>query len=443
MTNQLRFLIALTAAASGLALMAQPTRVAASWQVGRSEAALLPTSQAQVAGVFLPTLSNVANPSLAVDRAGGIHMAFEPVSGSASHRMPVQYGYCAANCMRRESWRVAVIGDAGLPGSEVRLALTASGKPRLMWFSQPDWRKDGEHLFASCDRACTQAANWRAVAVATDSVGEGEGRYFALDADDNPHFLYSSSRPDHQGAFHRYCLSFCLSAQNWREQKISDNYLLGAFSLAFDARNRLRLALSAEQNGRKGLVFVICESECNTIANWKVTALMQLGNEYDLSLRLDAAGRPRLAVYAGNSGVSGEEKRLHYLQCDSDCHLFTNWTRSTVGLAEGEGGNLDLLLDDQSRPHMVVADSAYLPKRISLVTCSSRCSTSRPAWQRREIEDAEKVSARLCSVGYAYIGKRPALAWLGASRLLVAHGVENKCLGHDTSVHLVRLTAVN
>lgn len=171
--------------------------------------------------------------------------------------------------------------------------------------------------------------------------------------------------------------------------------------------------------------------------------MMQLGDEYDFSLRLDDAGRLRLAVYAGNSGVSGEEKCLHYFQCDSDCHLFTNWTRSAVGLAEGEGGNLDFLLDDQLCPRMVLADSAFLPKRISLVTCSSRCDTSRPAWQRREIEDAEKVSARLCSVGYAYIGKRPALAWLGADRLLVAHGVENKCLGHASSVHLVRLTAAN
>lgn len=441
--NRRHVSIVATALAGWLSLIAQPAGLAAARPVERLESAISAVSQAQAAGVFLPTLSNVVHPSLAVDSAGGIHMAFEPISGSSGSRMPVQYGYCAADCLRRESWRVVVVGDAGLPGGEVRLALTTSGKPRLMWFSQPDWRKDGQYLFASCDRACTQAANWRSVVVATDSVGEGEGRYFALDADDNPHFLYTNSNADHQGAFHRYCLASCLSAQNWREQKISDNFLLGAFSLAFDARNRLRLALSAEQNGQRGLVYVTCEVDCTAVANWKASALMQLGDEYDLSLRLDAAGRPRLAVYTGNSGVSGEEKRLHYFQCNSDCHLFTNWTRSAVGLAEGEGGNLDLLLDGQSRPHMVVADSAFLPKRISLVTCSSRCDTSRPMWQQREVENAEAVSARLCSVGYAYIGKRPALAWLGANRLLVAHGVENKCLGHTTSIHLVRLTAVN
>lgn len=432
-----------TALAGWLALMAWPAGLAASLNMQRLVSAASPAVQEQPAGIFLPTLSNVAHPSIAVDRAGGIHMAFEPVSGAAGHHMPVQYGYCASNCMRRESWRVIVIGDAGLPGAEVRLALTTTGKPRLLWFSQPDWRKDGQYLFASCDRACAEAGNWHSIAVATDSVGAGEGRYFALDADDNPHFLYTNSQPDHQGAFHRYCLASCLSAQNWREQKISGNFLLGAFSLAFDAQNRLRLALSAEQNNQRGLFYITCEVKCISLANWKITALMRLGNEYDLSLRLDDAGRPRLAVYAGNSGVSGEEKRLHYLWCNNACHLFSNWTRSVVGLAEGEGGNLDFVLDGQSRPHLVVADSAFLPKRISLVECGSRCDTPSPVWRRREIEDDESVSARLCSVGYAYIGKRPTLAWFGANQLLVAHGIENKCFGRETSIHLVRLTAVN
>jgi hypothetical protein len=183
-----------------------------------------------------------------VDGAGGIHLALEPVSVAADGRLPVQYAYCATDCLRREGWQVVAVGDAGLPGAEVRLALAATGKPRLLWFAQKDWRKEGQYLFASCDRACTRAANWRSVAVATDSVGEGEGRYFALDANGNPHFLYTSTQTGHTGAFHRYCLGSCLSAQNWREQKVGDGSLFGSFSLAFDAQNRLRLALSAEKN---------------------------------------------------------------------------------------------------------------------------------------------------------------------------------------------------
>ena len=399
--------------------------------------------QTQVAGLFLPTLSNVAHPSIAVDQAGGIHMAFEPVSPAASGRLLIQYAYCAADCLRQESWQIIAVGDAGLPGAEVRLLLTATGKPRLFWFAQQDWREDGQYFFASCERSCSQTANWRSIAVATDSVGEGAGDYFTLDADGNPHFLYTSTQSDHTGAFHRYCLGACLLAQNWQEQQISDNYLLGSFTLAFDMQNRLRLAVAAEANGQSGLVYVTCEVQCNTVVNWQFTTLIALGSELDLSLRLDARGHPRIAVYTGNSEVQGEEKHLYYFQCNNACHLVTNWVRSNVGLADGEGGNLSLLLDQQSHPHLVVADSAFLPKQLSYVYCSRRCDTSSPVWQRREIENAETVSARLCSVGYAYIGKRPTLAWRNANHLLIAHGIENKCLGDKTAIHLARLTTVD
>jgi len=444
MTNWYRMSVVLTVISGWFLLVSWPLAIHAAPPAGQQYVvASSPALQTQAAGVFLPTLSNVAHPSIAVDDAGSIHMAFEPVSPAAGGRLPVQYAYCAADCLRRESWQIIAVGEAGLPGAEARLVLTATGKPRLLWFAQRDWRTDGQYLFASCDRDCTRAANWHSVAVATASIGEGEGDYFALDADGNPHFLYTGTQTDHTGAFHRYCLASCLSAENWREQQISDNYLLGSFSLAFDAQNRLRLALSAENNGQSGLFYITCDAQCTSVANWQATVLIRLGSELDLSLRLDAAGHPKLAVYTGNSGVQGEEARLYYFQCNNECHLFANWTQSNVGLAEGEGGNLGLLLDGQSRPHMVVADSAFLPKQLSHVYCSSRCDTSRPVWQRREIEDAETVSARLCSVGYAYIGKRPALAWHSAGGLLIAHGVENKCLGDDTAIHLARLVAMD
>lgn len=442
MNNRYRTSVILIVTGGWFLLIIWPLAGHAAPPAAQQEIAPAPVLQTGASGVLLPTLSNVAHPSVAVDSAGGIHMAFEPVSPAADGRLPAQYAYCAANCLNRESWQVIAVGDAGLPGSEVRLVLTATGQPRLLWFAQRDWRTDGHYLFAACDSACTRAANWRSVTVATESVGEGEGRHFTLDADGNPHFLYTSTQTGHSGAFHAYCLASCLSAQNWREQKISDNYLLGSFSLAFDAQNRLRLALSSENNGQTGLVYVTCDVQCTAVANWQATALIQLGNELDLSLRLDAAGRPRLAVYTGHSGVQGEEKRLYYFQCNNECHLFTNWTQSNVGLAEGEGGNVDLLLDGQSRPHLVVADSAFLPKQVHYVYCSSRCDTSRPVWQRRMVEDGDAVAGRICSVGYAYIGKRPALAWRDANRLLVAHGVEARCLGRDTTIHLVRLTMI-
>lgn len=95
--------------ASWLLLMVWPAGFAASVGAQRIVFTLAPASQAQAAGVFLPTLSNVVHPSLAVDGAGGIHMAFEPVSGSRGARMPVQYGYCAADCLRRESWKVVAV----------------------------------------------------------------------------------------------------------------------------------------------------------------------------------------------------------------------------------------------------------------------------------------------------------------------------------------------
>lgn len=250
------------------------------------------------AASYLDSLSNVAHPSLAVDPRGGVHLALEPVSPAAEGGLPVQYAYCAATCLTNARWQVIRVGEAGLPGSEVRIRLNHAGQPRLLWFYQANWREEGTYLYAACDANCTQPANWQSVAVARDTVGPGEGRYFALDRQGNPRFFYTSSETGHSGTFYRYCLGSFLSAGSWREVQVSDSVLLGAFWLAFDAQNRLHVALSAEQEERSALIYLTCAAACQTAAQWQVAALGPLGVGYDFSLQLDAAAA-RLPASAG------------------------------------------------------------------------------------------------------------------------------------------------
>jgi hypothetical protein len=396
---------------------------------------LAPMQQISVAGYPVGGLGDVRNPSVAVDGQGGVHLAMEPVSPPIGEDgLPVQYGYCAAHCMEDENWQVIRVGEAGLEGSEVRIRLNSAGKPRLVWFFQSDWRQDGVYLYASCDNNCTQPANWQTLPLALDSVGPSEGRYFALDRQGNPHLLYSTSSSEHQGTFYLYCLGSCLSASSWREVKLSDNYLWGAFSLAFDSQNRIHLAVSIEQENETLLWYLFCATSCEATSNWQAAPLAPLGVGLEFGLQLDGLDRPRIAVFTGALDDEQVADKLYYLWCDSQCLMGKQWNILNMGLAAGEGGHMDFVLDRQGRPHFVVASSLYLPDEFNYLYCSSQCD-SNPVWQRHRIEEGGGTSC------YWYVGKRPAMAWNGGE-LLVAYGDEGRCMGQDKSRESVGLVGL-
>lgn len=399
--------------------------------------AVVAGSPSNDASIFLPVLNSVANPSIAVDQAGGIHLAFEAVKAK-NGRTPILYGYCATNCLLTTNWQIISIGDAGArPDSEVRLALTAAGKPRLLWFYSIDADLHGRYIFASCEQNCTQLANWQGLPVADIQGLPTGGRYFALDGQGNPHFFYTSILDNHTGAFYRYCLNSCLVLQNWREQQINDNFQLSAFSLAFDARNRLRLAVGVGDGRQRALFYLTCDSQCTSIENWQGVRLDPFGTDGNLSLRLDAEGCPRLAVYSGYFGDGQPENFLYYRWCNTDCQQASNWRGVNMGLAESEGGNLDLLLDAQARPHLVITTSASLPQQIDYIYCRTQCESA-PVWQRALVETADQLGG----TGVRYIGWRPALAWALTGDLLLTYGIQERIVGTDNSTYSIRLVGV-
>jgi hypothetical protein len=103
---------------------------------------------------FLDTSHNFAEPSLAVDSHGGLHVAYRSVTGDDS--FPIRYAYCSSNCSNPASWRMTDVGDAGGDGAFPSLVLDSQDRPRLAWFHENLMYGEREYWFAKCDSGCTE-----------------------------------------------------------------------------------------------------------------------------------------------------------------------------------------------------------------------------------------------------------------------------------------------
>lgn len=387
--------------------------------------------------LFLPALSNTADPVLARDASGGLHVAYNPTSPANGGDYPVHYAYCPGNCGELSSWTAVAVDNAGWLGEVARIALTPQGKPRLMWFFQDSLSQDGVFTYAACEQDCANAANLTLLPLTTAFVSSGEGRYFSLDAQGRPRFVYSDVEGQHTGTFYAFCDANCTTINNWYETKISDNHLMGGFSLAYDDNDRLHLAYndgSAWPPDR--LSYAECDNACEFAANWHFTSLYDLGDAYDFVLQVDSLGQPRLALYAGYYG-DNRDNRLHYFWCNNNCNTASNWSSYDLGLPDEYGINVDMVLDNQNRPHLAYATDVYYSEHLDYLWCTADCETFSAAWQSIIVETSQEVNAAtppaVCSLSYWYIGKRPSLILDPAGNPRVAYNAD--C----GSVELVRI----
>ncbi len=391
--------------------------------------------------LFLPALSNTADPSLAIDALGGLHVAYRPTSLQPGGGYPVHYAYCPAHCDEAAQWAAIAVGDAGWLGEDVRLALTPQGQPRLIWFFQDSLSQDGSFVYAECNQDCTNPANWQSLSVTTAFVSSGEGRYFALDSQGRPRYLYSDIQGANKGVFYVFCDANCTHLNNWHETQVSDIYPAGAFSLAFDSGGRIRMAFNdgaAWPPDR--LSYAECDGVCESAANWRFTTLHDLGDAYDFTLQVDSAGRPRLALYAGYYGDE-RDYRLHYFWCNADCLSLGNWNSYDLGLPDEYGINVDLVLNNQNLPRLAVATNIYYSEHVDYLWCNANCESDAALWQNIIVETSQEVNASVppgsCSLAYWYIGKRPSLALDAAGNPRLAYNAD--C----GDVELVRLALFN
>jgi hypothetical protein len=392
----------------------------------------------------------------AVDAKGGVHLAlFVSDEGHDDQPLhePALYSYCPGPltaCADPAQWSDPV--QFGERVNEVQVALTHDGRPRLL--VRRSGSRFNEYDYYACDSNCTQASQWSGLYVAEDagvtlndfSLGN---HYFALDAQDRPRFAYGNGYGNGQpiGIYYAACdAADCTQPGSWQLTRAvaAPPYVTlsgEAASLAFDG-DKPRMVISRYESGLPtGLVYLACDADCDQTDSWSATEIARPGDRAWASwdLALDAAGRPRLALYEPAPIDITVGGALYYAWCDApDCARADAWQH--IQVAQGEGMNADLLIDAQGRTHMVY--DAGQRGVLGEVWCDAAC-TSPGAWQRRILETNEQLmqeytpaSPLSCSLQeVAWLDALPAATVDAAGRLVVAYDTKfvARCFYYDPS----------
>ena len=346
---------------------------------------------AATTGTF-PDVTNGGNgiqPQLVIDASGTRHMLYElKLAPTGSTATPFRYGECSANCSRASSWQFTAVGDRGVLGGSGKLALTAQGKPRVIWAKADLSSAPTELHYASCESSCTTASSWTSGKVFTLASGatvyDWTGRNLAIDGTGRAHFIYPLN-----GLHYMTCASNCTAAASWSAPlKLVD--FSGHVSLAATATGQVKVAFTTQFD--PWLAYRTCEAGCDTLGNWAAEALLRPSNEGLVSLRLDGQGRPRLFYNQNGAGMPSSQD-TYYGWCDSGCGVTTNWTFISIGLpsADGKRGlDFDLHSDGAVSGAMETSSGA-----LATVYCPASCQSLAGAWLRSVVEDSDTLKAEL------------------------------------------------
>jgi hypothetical protein len=194
-------------------------------------------------GLFLTRTNRTDSASIAVDAAGGFHFAYAAYVHDASGHRPAYYAYCgpAADCGIESNWATVSLSD---DVEDVQLALTKAGHPRLLLRgTEPTAPFDTLFQYAACDANCTGLANWTGIDLTTAQYSlvyleDYPRRYFALDNQDRPRFLYRKNIND---GYYAYCDVDCSTGGAWTQ------YLLDPIIFSADKRYNLHWKSSRQQ----------------------------------------------------------------------------------------------------------------------------------------------------------------------------------------------------
>lgn len=410
---------------------------------------------------FLQNLDEIdratTTPTVLVDAAGGVHVAFTPQSATPDHpTRPAYYAYCPANCAGPEAFTLVPLGDGV---DFAALALTPAGRPRLLARMPVQSGAVFVYQYWSCDANCLTPAGW-----ASAALGYGYARQtgwvepfvhsFALDASGRPRFVYYDNGQDyedpHTGAFFAWCDGGCLDPANWFETKVLDDGDATDFHLGYGATGGPRLAYVTydNENMLQQVAYAECDQNCGATGNWSGSILADTVSSSveswaTLSLAVTSAGRPRIALYSGTGlGGSLPPNGLYYLACDAaSCAGVSAWLGTKLNLPEmrGEDG-VALALDGQNRPRIAYHAPMTAGFGLHYAWCDANCAGSAAAWSSAEVEPSEAANAELpippwpgcsfpqcnppvppCTISTWDVGLHPSLALDGAGNARVAY----------------------
>lgn len=381
--------------------------------------------------------------SVAVDSGGGIHVGYALYSGSDDGRRPAYYAYCAANCANTANWSLTRLSDQV---SDVRLALDPlTGHPRMMIYTWDLGTDAHDYQYAVCESGCVSSANWTITVLTTNYEipsrrSYNNNRYFALDPQGGPAFVYTDDAEGHTGTFYAHCSSGCTNADNWSEIQLSSQEI-GRPALTFTLDGQPRLAASyyvsddpVYNQATWKLVYAGCYSNCNDLpqSQWGSLFVVPVIGDASFSLRLDTNGRPRIALYPTSTDLSlMQPGQLYYLWCDNaTCLDLNDWRQVSVGTPIASGDGVDLILDPANRPRLAfqMGDDG-----LGYAACDANCGVT-SSWKARTLESTASIMA-LYPPGLPEHQGCPILTWLNGVRPSLALDLAgNPRVGYDAEL---------
>lgn len=385
------------------------------------------------------------NAATAVDSQGGIHLSF--YTSDERHRdeprnQPAYYTYCPGPteaCAHPENWSALVAMDDSV--NEVQIVVTKANQPRML--VRRNGSRGYDYDFWACDEDCTNANNWFGLRV-TEAMGvelfnaDMPQHSFALDSQDRPRFVYGNGwgngRPT--AMYYARCdAADCTEPGSWDEslmfgpiegRTITTDYA----TLLFDG-DKPRVITRLNLSGLPvGVYYHACDAGCDNPHSWTETPLAfpadKMWANWDLAL--DAAGRPRVALYEPPSIDITVGGRLFYAWCDADdCAPTTAWNMTHI--ASGEGKNVDLAIDAQGRTHMVY--DAGQRGVLAHLWCDGGC-TEASQWQRRILETSDDLLAEFPPAIPFTCNQETAFAWLDAVPMVTFDAQGKLVVAYDT-----------
>jgi hypothetical protein len=410
--------------------------------------AALPQAQAQVqAAFFVDMRYKTSNANIQVDAAGGMHLAYDYYE-SVDADAPTYgvYFYCATACEDGANWSGVGFGDQV---DEVQLKLTPAAQPRVLFRSRATDEDRNDFFYAACDQSCTDPAQWT-VTYLTSNRGTAPSeftedtlpqRYFALDPQGRPRFVYNDRVTAHLGTFYAFCDSNCTDAANWYETKINkDTGAQGPYRsenfaypvLAFTPQGQPRIAADGVSfQDEFYLYYLACDANCEAETSWTSTPLYDRGGGPNVSydIEIDAQGRPRIAFYQEQL-LENQGARLFYVWCNVDCLTGANWQSIDLGLGQFNGQGPDLVLDAADQPHLAYALDEV--GGVGYSRCTGNCDMPDAFWQHQIVETRDDLIA---AWPVAYPINCEGGLWNGLTPSLALDAGGNPHLAYDATYH--------
>ncbi|HET6632819.1 MAG TPA: hypothetical protein VFG73_08965 [Rhodanobacteraceae bacterium] len=352
------------------------------------------------------------DPTVRTGPDGIVHLIYAGEDGQANE--PVRYGECAGNCSTVANWHFITLGtygSLGLGGSP-RLALDAAGHPRVLWYSQAEVAGTGAYVYGQCDGNCTSAANWTILAVASYADGMAfplTGKGFAVDPAGHPAFVFQDA---FTGVQYASCNNACTSAANWYATAIN---LSSDADLSFAATGKPRVIYTTTDTNtlNTDLAYAACDTNCGNAANWSVTGLAEVASgivSVPHAAALTAAGMPRMAYYVNNMLAIGG--------CDGNCGTLASWGGAMTTLPKHAGyKGVALALNSVDAPLLAYGGSpdGVSDDSANVAACTADCYGSAPAWTNVVIETAADIPTPApdpCGTGDSFwqVGTDPSMA---------------------------------